>query len=391
MGYIGSHGVAALHRHKYSGVDHSLVAKYILQPFWTRCVNLFPLWMPPNMITLTGFMFLLTSALLGYIYSPHLDSPPPRWVHVAHGLLLFLYQTFDAVDGKQARRTNSSSPLGELFDHGCDALACALEALAFGSTAMCGGDVFWFWVISAVPFYGATWENYFTNTLTLPVLNGPTEGLMLIYMSHLFTAIVGAEWWSQHLGKSMPFLSWFPIISDIPTNRVVLYFMVVFAVVPTVTFNIYEVNKVVRAKKGSMLLALAMLYPFVLLLGGVLIWEYLSPTGLMVNYPHLLIMGTGLAFGFLVGRMVLAHMCDEPKGLKTGMCISLLYLPFAIANALTARHNDGIPLVDEKWVLIGYCVFAVAVYMHFATSVIHEITTALGIYCFRITKKKHEK
>jgi phosphatidylglycerophosphate synthase len=36
-------------------------------------------------------------------------------------------QTFDAVDGKQARRTNSSSPLGELFDHGCDALACAVR------------------------------------------------------------------------------------------------------------------------------------------------------------------------------------------------------------------------------------------------------------------------
>jgi phosphatidylglycerophosphate synthase len=29
-----------------------------------------------------------------------------------------ILQTFDAVDGKQARRTNSSSPLGELFDHG---------------------------------------------------------------------------------------------------------------------------------------------------------------------------------------------------------------------------------------------------------------------------------
>uniref|UniRef100_A0A453N208 Uncharacterized protein n=1 Tax=Aegilops tauschii subsp. strangulata TaxID=200361 RepID=A0A453N208_AEGTS len=74
--------------------------------------------------TLTGFMFLLTSAFLGFLYSPHLDTAPPRWVHLAHGILLFLYQTFDAVDGKQARRTNSSSPLGELFDHGCDALAC---------------------------------------------------------------------------------------------------------------------------------------------------------------------------------------------------------------------------------------------------------------------------
>ncbi|KMT03372.1 hypothetical protein BVRB_8g190590 isoform C [Beta vulgaris subsp. vulgaris] len=94
MGYIGAHGVAALHRHKYSGVDHSYVAKYILQPFWTRFVQFFPLWMPPNMITLTGLMFLTTSALLGYLYSPRLDSPPPRWVNFMHGLLLFLYQLY---------------------------------------------------------------------------------------------------------------------------------------------------------------------------------------------------------------------------------------------------------------------------------------------------------
>ncbi|MQL94332.1 hypothetical protein Taro_026997, partial [Colocasia esculenta] len=126
MGYIGRHGVATLHKYKYSGVDNSLVAKYILQPFWSRC------------ITLTGFIFLMTSALLGYIYSPRLDTAPPRWVHLAHGLLLFLYQTFDAVDGKQARRTNSSSPLGELFDHGCDALACAVCSLSLSlSLSVC--------------------------------------------------------------------------------------------------------------------------------------------------------------------------------------------------------------------------------------------------------------
>ncbi|KAF5187184.1 Choline/ethanolaminephosphotransferase [Thalictrum thalictroides] len=388
MGYVGAHGVAALHRYRYSGIDNSYLAKYVLQPFWTRCVHLFPLWMPPNMITLMGFMFLLTSALLGYIYSPHLDSPPPRWVHFAHGLLLFLYQTFDAVDGKQARRTNSSSPLGELFDHGCDALACTFEALAFGSTAMCGKDTFWFWLISAIPFYGATWEHFFTNTLILPAINGPTEGLMLIYVCHFFTSIVGAEWWIQQFGKSMPFLSWFPFIHDIPTYKVVLLAMIVFAVIPTITFNVYNVYKVVQARQGNMLLALAMLYPFGVLLGGVLVWNYLSPSDLMVNYPHLVIVGTGLAFGYLVGRMILAHLCDEPKGLKTGMCMSLLYLPFAVANALTARLNDGIPLVEESLVLVGYCVFTVALYLHFATSVIHEITTALGIYCFRITRKE---
>ncbi|KAL8106008.1 choline/ethanolaminephosphotransferase 1-like isoform X3 [Apium graveolens] len=388
MGYIGAHGVAALHKHKYSGVDHSYVAKYILQPFWTKCVTFFPLWMPPNMITLIGSMFLVTSAFLGFIYSPHLDSPPPRWVHLAHGILLFLYQTFDAVDGKQARRTNSSSPLGELFDHGCDALACTFEALAFGSTAMCGKDTFWFWVISAVPFYGATWEHFFTNTLILPVVNGPTEGLMLIYVGHIFTAIVGAEWWVHQFGKSLPFLSWVPILSEVPTYRAVLYLMIAFAVIPTLTFNVQNVYKVVQARKGSMLLALAMLYPFVVLMAGILIWDYLSPYDIMVNYPYMVVLGTGLAFGFLVGRMVLSHLCDEPKGLKTNMCMSLLYLPFAIANTLTARLNDGIPLVEEKWVLLGYCVYTGALYLHFATSVIHEITTALGIYCFRITRKE---
>ncbi|XP_048613997.1 choline/ethanolaminephosphotransferase 1 isoform X2 [Brassica napus] len=418
MGYIGAHGVAALHRYKYSGVDHSYLAKYVLQPFWTRFVKVFPLWMPPNMITLMGFMFLVTSSLLGYIYSPQLDSPPPRWVHFAHGLLLFLYQTFDAVDGKQARRTNSSSPLGELFDHGCDALACAFEAMAFGSTAMCGRDTFWFWVISAIPFYGATWEHYFTNTLILPVINGPTEGLALIFVSHFFTAIVGAEWWAQQLGQSIPLFSWVPFVNAIKTSRAVLYMMIAFAVIPTVAFNVSNVYKVVQLRKGSMLLALAMLYPFVVLLGGVLIWDYLSPINLIETYPHLVVLGTGLAFGFLVGRMILAHLCDEPKGLKTNMCLSLVYLPFALANALTARLNDGyvslsslhssaetsigffclyktgklvsfrVPLVDELWVLLGYCIFTVSLYLHFATSVIHEITTALGIYCFRITRKE---
>ncbi|GMY26739.1 choline/ethanolaminephosphotransferase 1-like isoform X1 [Fagus crenata] len=101
-----------------------------------------------------------------------------------------------------------------------------------------------------------------------------------------------------------------------------------------------------------------MLYPFAVLLGGVVVWDYLSPSDIMGNYPHLVIVGTGLAFGFLVGRMILAHLCDEPKGLKTNMCMSLLYLPFAIANALTARLNDGDPLVDERLVLLLYCVFS---------------------------------
>ena len=88
------------------------------------------------------------------------------------------------------------------------------------------------------------------------------------------------------------------------------------------------------------------------------------------------------------GRMILAHLCDEPKGLKTGMCMALVFLPFAIANALTAKINDGTPLVDELLVILLYCATSVGLYMHLAISVCHEIKDALGIYCFRIARKE---
>lgn len=47
----------------------------------------------------------------------------PSWAFIMSAVGLFIYQSLDAIDGKQARRTNSSSPLGELFDHGCDAVS----------------------------------------------------------------------------------------------------------------------------------------------------------------------------------------------------------------------------------------------------------------------------
>ena len=47
---------------------------------------------------------------------------------------LFVYQTMDAIDGKQARRTGTGSPLGELFDHGLD---CIANAFFLPSMLMC--------------------------------------------------------------------------------------------------------------------------------------------------------------------------------------------------------------------------------------------------------------
>lgn len=42
----------------------------------------------------------------------------PRWLYYFNAFSVFWYLHLDCLDGKQARRTKSSSPLGQLFDHG---------------------------------------------------------------------------------------------------------------------------------------------------------------------------------------------------------------------------------------------------------------------------------
>ena len=73
-------------------------------------------------------------------------TPTPSWVHLMIPVSLFIYQTCDNMDGRQvmilrgvnplikhhvfqARRTGTSSPLGEFFDHGVDSILITASGL----------------------------------------------------------------------------------------------------------------------------------------------------------------------------------------------------------------------------------------------------------------------
>jgi ethanolaminephosphotransferase len=103
MVYVRQENLPNLREYKYNGVDQSLLSKYILKPFYTKVViKCFPMSMAPNLITLTGFSFVVINMLTLLWYTPTLDQDCPRWVYATWALGLFLYQTFDAVDGTQA-------------------------------------------------------------------------------------------------------------------------------------------------------------------------------------------------------------------------------------------------------------------------------------------------
>ncbi|TRY64970.1 hypothetical protein DNTS_024645 [Danionella cerebrum] len=111
-----------LDEHRYSSDGRSLLEP-IMQWYWCWLVSKVPLWMAPNLITIVGLATNIISTLILVYYCPTATEQAPTWVYMACALGLFIYQSLDAIDGKQARRTNSSTPLGELFDHGCDSLS----------------------------------------------------------------------------------------------------------------------------------------------------------------------------------------------------------------------------------------------------------------------------
>jgi len=63
------------------------------------------------------------------------------------------------MDGKQARRTGNSSPLGMLFDHGCDAFNSFMQAITISRILMFDEWLTGFAIFFTVAlFYLATYE-----------------------------------------------------------------------------------------------------------------------------------------------------------------------------------------------------------------------------------------
>lgn len=176
---ISEDALIHLKSYKYSSVDKSPFSYYVLRHYWNWFVEYLPLWLAPNLVTLLGFLAILLNVGLLLLMVPDLVGPAPSWVYYSFAAAIWIYSTMDNVDGKQARRTGTSSPLGELFDHGIDSLNCTLAslfevaAMGFGPTRAGAFTA----LVPCLPMFFSTWETYHTHTLYLGYFNGPTGKL----------------------------------------------------------------------------------------------------------------------------------------------------------------------------------------------------------------------
>ena len=181
--YLGRDILSGFDAYKYSCKDTSPLSNYVMHPFWNQVVKICPLWIAPNLLTFVGFLCCIAHNVLTWIYDYNyeastLDSaqPIPSGVWIAVSLLLFLSHTLDGIDGKQARRTGTSSPLGELFDHGCDSWSTVFITGTFYSVFgrnMDGYSISEFRMYCIVwtvffSFHSSHWEKYNTGIMYLP-------------------------------------------------------------------------------------------------------------------------------------------------------------------------------------------------------------------------------
>ncbi|OAA42702.1 ethanolaminephosphotransferase [Metarhizium rileyi] len=395
MVYLRHSQLPALKEYKYSSVDRSLTSKYILKPFYNNFViKLFPMSMAPNLITLTGFMFVVINFLTLLWYNPTLDQDCPAWVYFSWAIGLFLYQTFDAIDGAQARRTKQSGPLGELFDHGVDALNTTLEVLIFAASQNMGQG--WKTVAtlfaSLLTFYVQTWDEYHTKTLTLGIVNGPVEGVLILVAVYTLTGLLGGAHIWQH---SMLGAIGIPETLGIPKFVYNLSFTEWYLVQGAIVLVLNTVESsfnVIRARhdRGDRSRgALVGLLPFFAI--WVMIVTYLHLQPIILNH-HLVpfVLFAGIINAYSVGQMITAHLVKLSFPywnvlsipLACGVMDSLgpvFFNRFGIGWPSALGHDDY--QVSFVFLCLG---IAFGVYGSFVVDVIVSICDHLDIWCLSI-------
>ncbi|XP_006819349.1 ethanolaminephosphotransferase 1-like [Saccoglossus kowalevskii] len=387
--YLSEEQLAGFDKYKYSSKDTSPVSKYITHPFWNQCVKLVPLWVAPNVLTFASFLCLVFSLVLLSLYDTKLvassrhypDSPPiPNWVWVVAGVCQFLSHTLDGIDGKQARRTQTSGPLGELFDHGVDSwstmfLSVALFSVFSRDTKDFGEGVFtMYWVLWCILicFIASHWEKYNTGVLFLPWGYDVVQIMMTII--YLLTGIFGVNVWKGTYFGWLEFRKVFLIALYVGSYGFTL---------PHTFYNVYRSYKDRSGKMHPFTEAMRPLFSTIFLFLVATMWVHGSTYDILEEEPRIVFWAIGTMFSNITCRLIVSQMSSTRAELFNGLLI-----PFMLVPAISLAVPIGIYELYLTWAL---AIFLTIAHLHYGVCVVRQMCDHFNINCFTITKRPPKK
>ncbi|XP_012260393.1 cholinephosphotransferase 1 isoform X6 [Athalia rosae] len=361
-----------LNEHKYSCTSVSLMDPF-LQPWWNWLVSKVPLWLAPNLITIIGLVINILTTLILVWHSPDARIEAPRWACLLCALGLFIYQSLDAIDGKQARRTGTQSPLGELFDHGCDSISTVFVALSACIAVQLGYYPTWMFFqcfCAMTLFYCAHWQTYVSGTLRFGKVD-VTEAQFTIMGIHVISGIFGPSVWMMEL----PYI-----------NTEVKVFPLWAAVGIAVLLAQSSVSVILAGgvgKNGSTVAGTSVLSPIIpfsfVVVPAFIIYRK-SAEHVYENHPALYILAFGMVAAKVTNRLVVAHMTKN----------EMQYLDTALIGPAMLFLNQYFNFFIKEYYVLWLCLIWVTLdLLRYSSQVCLEICDHLKIMLFRIPVGGH--
>lgn len=401
MPYFSKRALNGLRDYTYKPGGYTILDK-LHQPFWNYITDhILPPWLAPNLITLMGLSALMAAYVTTTIFMPGFQGAAPGWVYFATGSACLFYLHMDCLDGKQARKIKNSSPLGQLFDHGCDALAVHLILAGLVCTFNMGG-VNWQTIAGCccvmAPWILAHWEEYHTGVMVYGNgLWGVTEANYCVVLLHYITAVMGPSRWLWRplagLAASAPVAAVLPpavrsLLGALQLNEVVSFTIAGLAALMAVEqlFRVFRLagtrqlasTTLPKVEQGHKQLGRARAAAHLVQLAAVFVLgvPLLALPSTAVGPPQVAMITFGVVYAIQATRLIMAHMAKEPFEVAIW---PLAAMALQLGNAWSQSLDPT---------LLAYAVNAVVVggYLHYVVVMINEICGFLGIPCLTVHK-----
>lgn len=382
-GVLTKDGVENIALHKYQSGTSTYFDDFC-NPIWTKLTEGLPMWLAPNMVSTLGLSCLYAVYMITWYYTERLDDWVPSWVLVANGLATIAYYTLDCMDGKQARRTNTSSPLGQLFDHGVDCLG-NLNSISAASAYLMLGGTNWFFVSQAClqfSFFMAQWEEYYTGIL--PHACGKWIGVTEINYGMGLVSIMNAVIDREHLYTD-PLSKVLPdaMISALPPSAIDLQTrhlgVIIWATLCIVMVALCIGRVLTHVKQPQVMVsAICKLFSPACLAAC----PFLLPSDIMYDSARYLMLSIGLAYCLITVKLIFLSMAKMPYAV-----FQLDVLPMVLGT-LWIRNDDRLTLLGAKTIFQVLTVWYLYRFLKWASVACHQICDRLGIAVFTIPHKK---
>lgn len=368
--------IKGLKEHKYASEGQPFL-DVVFQPFWNKVVSMLPLWLAANMITLIGMLVNISITLVFvFYYYPKIvvaeEEQAPTWLFFLVAFGVFFYQTLDAIDGKQARRTGTASVLGELFDHGCDSVTTIFVLLAVTISAQPASELgqMLLPLLGLVAFYVAHWRTYVTGKLHFNKVD-VTEAQWLIILVHVFRGVFGTSFWAYDIFESTAF-----------PFKLTLHNLLIISSSGSALNSIYDnfkhISKGGVGAEGTSVADTSFLAPLFPLVAGMFSAYHIGEYGVFEQAPILYLFSIGFLFAKLSNKLIVAHMSKSRlEQVDSVFLVPLLFtvnyrMGLGFGNVLLLQVACALYLIN----LVAYCV-----------QVCFELSGILGIPILTIKPK----